>query len=77
MDCGALIAGDSWDVLHDADLKMRAGQAFRQSMEVTPPKRFPVTTLPIFLVLSTKLFPQTKTASNIFGGGVFSNETPP
>ena len=39
-------------------------------MELIPQKLFPVTKLPIFLVIPTKLIPQTKKAAgNIFGGG--------
>ena len=39
-------------------------------MELIPQKLFPVTMLPIFLAIPTKLIPQTKKAvSNIFGGG--------
>ena len=39
-------------------------------MESIPQKLFPVTVLPIFLVIPTKLIPQTKKAAgNIFGGG--------
>ena len=40
------------------------------SMELNPQKLFPVTMLPIFPVIPTKLFPQTKKAAgHIFGGG--------
>ena len=39
-------------------------------MELIPQKLFPVTMLPIFAVIPTKLIPQTKKAAgNIFGGG--------
>ena len=39
-------------------------------MELFPKKLFPVTLLPIFLVIPTKLIPKTKKAAgNIFGGG--------
>ena len=39
-------------------------------MEFIPQKLFPVTMLPIFPVIPTKLIPQTKKAAgNIFGGG--------